>query len=101
MNDDECPGKHRCHGCRSWCPNCGDVDLLCDDPDCEAHMRTEEVRNELKYYFNEYERAAEEVNRLHRVVEEWREKLDHHELHLVEMVPRGSHNELAKEIVEG
>lgn len=43
MNDQsECPGKFKCHGPASWCPDCGDVDLVCDDPECEAHPRYED-----------------------------------------------------------
>lgn len=63
-------------------------------------MRTEEIRTEMKYYFTEYERTSQEANRLLKVVDEWREKLSHHERNEVDMVPRGSHNELAREIVE-
>lgn len=35
----ECPGRFRCHGPASWCPECGDVDLICDDPHCDVHLR--------------------------------------------------------------
>lgn len=35
----DCPGRFKCHGPASWCDECGDVDLICDDPNCEAHAR--------------------------------------------------------------
>lgn len=35
----ECPGRFRCHGPASWCNGCGDVDLICDDPQCDSHSR--------------------------------------------------------------
>ncbi len=28
--DDECPGAGKCHGCQSWCADCGDVKHVCD-----------------------------------------------------------------------
>lgn len=40
MSDDEdCPGKGKCHGCVCWCNRCGDVDLTCDSVqgDCSRH----------------------------------------------------------------
>lgn len=38
-----CPGRFKCHGPVSWCPECGDVDLICDDPKCDAHPRGKEL----------------------------------------------------------
>lgn len=38
----DCPGRFKCHGPASWCEECGDVDLTCDDPACMAHDRGEE-----------------------------------------------------------
>ena len=40
--DPECPGRGKCHGPQNWCPECGDVDLVCDDPQCDVHLRGEE-----------------------------------------------------------
>lgn len=40
----ECPGKLKCHGPASWCNECGDVDLVCDDPNCEVHLRFGELK---------------------------------------------------------
>lgn len=38
----DCPGRFKCHGPASWCDACGDVDLICDDPACDAHKRGSE-----------------------------------------------------------
>jgi hypothetical protein len=38
----ECPGRHKCHGPVSFCDECGDVDLICDDPCCDVHSRGHE-----------------------------------------------------------
>lgn len=39
-DDDPCPGQGRCHGPRSWCEWCGDVDRVCDDitQSCDSHF---------------------------------------------------------------
>lgn len=35
---DACPGRGQCHGCMSWCNNCGDVHHVCTDASsCDAH----------------------------------------------------------------
>jgi len=39
----DCPGRFKCHGPASWCDKCGDVDLICDDPKCDIHLRTMEL----------------------------------------------------------
>lgn len=41
-NDDAqepCPGEGRCHGCRRWCNDCGDVREVCEDVGCDQHRR--------------------------------------------------------------
>ena len=49
----DCPGRIKCHGPASWCPECGDVDLVCDDPNCEVHARFAELeRAELQARLN-------------------------------------------------
>jgi len=30
VSDDECPGEGKCHGCMSWCDDCGEVEEVCD-----------------------------------------------------------------------
>lgn len=42
-NQTDCPGRFKCHGPASWCNECGDVDLVCDDPKCEVHLRSFEL----------------------------------------------------------
>ncbi len=61
-NLNDCPGRHKCHGPASWCNECGDVDLVCDDPRCEVHARGEERRalvNRLRAEFAETYAANE------------------------------------------
>lgn len=35
--DDPCPGQGKCHGCLSWCDECGDVDTVCNAERCDRH----------------------------------------------------------------
>ena len=45
----DCPGRFKCHGPASWCDQCGDVDLVCNDPRCDVHKRGQELEeDELK-----------------------------------------------------
>lgn len=44
----DCPGRFKCHGPAGWCDECGDVDLVCDDPECDVHLRGKEVTDILK-----------------------------------------------------
>lgn len=44
----DCPGRFKCHGSASWCDQCGDVDLICDDPKCMAHSRYLEKHERVK-----------------------------------------------------
>ncbi len=37
FDDDECPGRGKCHGAMDWCDNCGSVRNICDAPPCDAH----------------------------------------------------------------
>lgn len=32
-----CPGEGRCHGCVSWCDDCGDVGEVCHGIECDRH----------------------------------------------------------------
>lgn len=36
-SDPACPGSGKCHGPVKWCPDCGDVGDVCDDPRCDSH----------------------------------------------------------------
>ena len=38
----DCPGHGKCHGPVNFCSECGDVDLVCDDPECQSHSRYDE-----------------------------------------------------------
>ncbi len=58
-------GSNRCHGCASWCDDCGDVGDSCDSwPNCDAHTCTTCGRKALiRDYECEacHERAAEQA----------------------------------------
>lgn len=45
---ESCPGETGCHGCQSWCPKCGSVGHVCDDPGCDAHRRDTDVLRDLE-----------------------------------------------------
>ena len=55
---DDCPGRMKCHGAASWCDDCGDVDLVCDDPQCEVHARGHERREREKITREQFISAA-------------------------------------------
>jgi hypothetical protein len=54
---DECPGNGKCHGPVKWCANCGEVDLVCDDPNCMQHERLAEKRRRKELAKREMEDA--------------------------------------------
>lgn len=45
---ESCPGPVGCHGCQGWCPKCGTVSHVCDDPECDTHRRDTDVKRELE-----------------------------------------------------
>jgi len=56
----ECTGRFRCHGPVVWCDVCGDVDLVCDDPNCDAHERgSEREKHYLESLANFHRKEAE------------------------------------------
>lgn len=55
---DICPGKGKCHGPVNWCESCGDVTLTCDDPACDAHDRTEDLKKNAAGWAKEMSRSA-------------------------------------------
>jgi len=59
----DCPGWLKCHGPTSWCPDCGDVDLICDDPNCDNpyHARASEREANLRAAQLEYSRIEAEL----------------------------------------
>jgi hypothetical protein len=67
-----CPGKLKCHGPASWCEVCGYVDLICDDPKCEQHLRWNEKQQIARNAEAAYDAAQYEADRLRRVADEAR-----------------------------
>lgn len=62
----ECPGRFKCHGPASWCDQCGDVDLVCDDPRCMVHARFKERQRKRDDAFMAWmfaQKAEEEARR--------------------------------------
>lgn len=55
---DDCPGRGKCHGPSNWCASCGDVSLTCDDPACDAHDRTEELKQNAAGWAKEMRRTS-------------------------------------------
>lgn len=37
LDESDCPGAGRCHGCLAWCDRCGDVSKVCDATRCDKH----------------------------------------------------------------
>ena len=62
-NSSDCPGRFKCHGPSGWCDACGDVDLVCDDPKCDAHSRGEERRKRMETARAAMETAEREFDR--------------------------------------
>lgn len=88
MNKNECPGRHKCHGPVSWCDECGDVDLVCDDPNCEAHPRGRERRMEFLSAQAEYDRAKAELATAEKRLAEATRKMARYDFGNVVMVAR-------------
>ena len=59
-----CPGETGCHGCQSWCPLCGSVGHVCDDPECNTHRRDVDVLSDMGGIERDLARCAKEVHRL-------------------------------------
>jgi len=43
--ESDCPGEGKCHGPVNFCPECGEVDDVCDDPNCDLHDQERARRN--------------------------------------------------------
>lgn len=37
INEWDCPGEGKCHGCLKWCDHCGNVASTCNYATCLAH----------------------------------------------------------------
>lgn len=84
----ECPGHFKCHGPASWCDQCGDVDLICDDPKCEAHARGLERHAEVQRLRSEYAVLHAEAESKRKELEEAERSLDRWETGNPVMVSR-------------
>jgi hypothetical protein len=76
---DNCPGRFKCHGPASWCDQCGDVGLVCDDHLCVVHSRGNERRAKVDLLRAEFavtnarnEDKRKELIEAVRELEEWR-----------------------------
>jgi hypothetical protein len=86
---DDCPGRLRCHGAASFCSSCGDVTGVCDDPECDQHLRIEELRIMERDSRQDFEKLRGEFEYAQRIYQDARSKLiDALRSHRV-MVPRG------------
>ncbi len=63
-----CPGPEGCHGCQNWCPKCGSVGHVCDDPGCDAHRRDTDVLRDMAYVTHIMVKAAEECRWLEKLL---------------------------------
>jgi hypothetical protein len=85
---DDCPGRFRCHGLASWCPKCGEVDLVCDDPNCDFHARLAEkiaARTRLR---RDYEEKAADARKADRLLADAERDLQRHMTGNPVMAPR-------------
>lgn len=86
---DDCPGRFKCHGPVAWCATCGDVDLVCDDPACDVHLRgREREKIELAARF-ERDRAKSEFESSQRAWERAYRQVERYRTGIVVMVARG------------
>lgn len=75
MNDEKCPGDGRCHGPMQWCSWCGDVDLVCDFPECDCHPRIRQVTEEMHSANKAVWRLKQDLLYAERRLQEAQEKL--------------------------
>lgn len=64
VEDIECSGNGRCHGCLRWCVDCGDVEFTCDDPECEEHPRLsdhEREQEDIEFRVNNLKKKIDEL----------------------------------------
>jgi len=78
LPNQDCPGRFKCHGPAGWCNDCGDVDLICDDPRCCVHQRGSDIQLQLEIAFRDKETAWREYGEalarwqhLRRMMDRW------------------------------
>lgn len=85
----DCPGRWKCHGPASYCAMCGDVDLVCDDPECDVHMRTDELRTACDKSRERFNKASKEYESAKKELRYYSDKVFRHVFGNVVMVARG------------
>lgn len=84
----DCPGRHKCHGPANWCDECGDVDLVCDDPRCEVHLRGKERLEKVQKLKPKCDEAAMVLRSLERELHDAERELQRYRTGNVVMVAR-------------
>lgn len=74
LEESECPGEGRCHGCMVWCDLCGNVGHTCDYPECDHHRRLEELERDIKAAEKEAAQASSHCRRCELEIREWRDQ---------------------------
>jgi hypothetical protein len=83
-----CPGRFKCHAPATWCEVCGDVELICDDPKCQAHIRLSEHKAAERIARLAMEKAEREFKMRRQEHEEALQALWHHQNGNARMVAR-------------
>jgi len=86
----KCPGRFRCHGPASWCWHCGEVDLHCDDPDCNVHLRLQEKVQQLEVLNVKVRVAEDDLNTFSQLRDEVQRSIRRHLAGAAVMIPRGT-----------
>ena len=85
----ECPGRLKCHGPAVWCDVCGDVDLYCDDPECDIHLRIDEKIQQVRLLSSKLLVATDDYKTYQQLHDEAVRSLMRHVETPGIMVPRG------------
>jgi hypothetical protein len=64
-----CPGPKGCHGFQSWCPVCGDVGHVCNDPRCDTHRRDTDVQANIRVIERSMRACAQACRRIERLMQ--------------------------------
>ena len=76
--ESECPGDGKCHGPMRWCTRCGEVDLVCDFPECDSHPRIGVIQKIVESSRREVQRLESELRLARKELDEAEEKLYHY-----------------------